>query len=831
MPWRNEQIDLLGAFQTYEDHYNHVRHIIDTKLAQYEHHTDELDSAIERAHDDLNEEFDQIAPLTQHTEQEDELEGSHESTQFIYYKPESAAHQEYDIGLDLGISQTAPVIEHSPTLLPNEEYLELVRNLNMKQKEFFLHILHWIKTKDDPLYAFLTGGAGVGKSVVIKALYQALKRHLCSGEGDNPDNCKVLLCAPTGKAAHNINGTTIHAAFKILPNRGYQHYHVDSDTLNTLRVKYRDLSIVIIDEVSMVGNKMLSLINECLQTIKGNQRQLFGGVSIILIGDLYQLKPVMDKWIFADLEQHMGPLATNLWTSLFTVHELSEIMRQKDDKDFAELLNRMRSLEHGNLSDADLATLKSRIVIPTDENYPKNAPHLFTTNKQVDKFNSDIFDQTLSTKIKVPALDTVIGDMPANVKTRLVQSLLHVSTSNTAGLMTDVPIAVGMPYEITANLNITDGLVNGACCHVRKIEYKQQNTDRPSIIWVEFEDDSTGKETRKMYKHLRSPDVNDTWTPIFDTQRNFLYNRKSYIRIQFPLRPAAAKTIHKSQGCTLKKVVVDMTTTRKQPHMHYVAFSRVRNLSDLYLLNLNEEKMSVDPAVNTEMERMHSEAQLDLCYIPPYTLSPLKLKVAFLNVRSLPLHHRDIKTDFNIIGADVLALAETKLNSSISDDSLNLHGFHIERNDQKMTITPHHGLAMYFGNNLDTFNIQSFSSFDFECMVTSVKKHEKTIQIAVVYKSPKCSYSKLKTEIQKHIESCIKTDEYFLIFGDFNIDIISDGKFVDWMETKFKCKQIVSDVTTDYGSILDLIFTNIPNPISSVVECCWTDHKLIYAAM
>ena len=397
--------------------------------------------------------------------------------------------------------------------------------------------------------------------------------------------------------------------------------------------------------------------------------------------------------------------------------------------------------------------------------------------------------------------------------------------------MTEVPIAVGMPYEITANLNISDGLVNGACCHVRKIDHKQANNDRPSIIWVEFEDDSTGKETRTTYKHLRSPDVHNSWTPIFDTQRNFLYNRKSFIRIQFPLRPAAAKTIHKSQGCTLRKVVVDMTTSRKQPHMHYVALSRVRNLSDLYLLNLNEDKMSVDSAVNAEMIRMHSEAKLKLCYLPPYDLSPHKLKVAFLNVRSLLLHHKDIKNDFNIIGADVLAFAETKLKLSISDDTLKLHGFRIQRNDQQSTHNPHHGLAMYFGNNIGMSNVQSISSFDFECMVTRVQKHETTLQIAVIYKSPKCSYSKLKIEMLTHIKSQIDLDEHFLILGDFNVDIISNNTFLEWMETNFKCKQIVSSVTTDHGSTLDLIFTNIPNPISSVVECCWSDHKLVYAAV
>jgi ATP-dependent exoDNAse (exonuclease V) alpha subunit len=83
-------------------------------------------------------------------------------------------------------------------------------------------------------------------------------------------------------------------------------------------MKYRNLSIVMIDEISMVGNKMMSLLNSRLQTIKGNH-QLFGGISIIAIGDFYQLKPVFDGWIFDDLNKGYGALTPNLWKELFKV--------------------------------------------------------------------------------------------------------------------------------------------------------------------------------------------------------------------------------------------------------------------------------------------------------------------------------------------------------------------------------------------------------------------------------------------------------------------------------------------------------------------------------
>lgn len=81
------------------------------------------------------------------------------------------------------------------------DYLELIRCLNNKQREFFQHVVTWVTTKDEPLYAFLEGGAGVGKSVVVRACFQALHRHLYSQIGENPDDIRILLCAPMGKAA------------------------------------------------------------------------------------------------------------------------------------------------------------------------------------------------------------------------------------------------------------------------------------------------------------------------------------------------------------------------------------------------------------------------------------------------------------------------------------------------------------------------------------------------------------------------------------------------------------------------------------------------------
>ena len=83
-------------------------------------------------------------------------------------------------------------------MLPDEEYLTLLRSCKLRQSEFFNHIVHWIKCEDEPIYAFLTGGVGVRKSVVIRALYQSLYRILNLRDWENPDDIIILLCAYMG---------------------------------------------------------------------------------------------------------------------------------------------------------------------------------------------------------------------------------------------------------------------------------------------------------------------------------------------------------------------------------------------------------------------------------------------------------------------------------------------------------------------------------------------------------------------------------------------------------------------------------------------------------
>lgn len=125
--------------------------------------------------------------------------------------------------------------------------------------------------------------------------------------------------------------------------------------LNTMRTKFISLKVIFIDEISMVGQNMFNFINLRLQEIKGCTLP-FGGTSIVTVGDLFQLRPVMDNWIFTQSNKGYGPLAANLWRDNFKLFELTVIMRQRDDKIFAELLNRIRE---GNQTEEDMSLLKT----------------------------------------------------------------------------------------------------------------------------------------------------------------------------------------------------------------------------------------------------------------------------------------------------------------------------------------------------------------------------------------------------------------------------------------------------------------------------------------
>ena len=832
VPWRNEQKDILGSFDTYEAHYNSVQTSLIPKRNEYEHHIEELELARQMMEDEQRE-YDQTAPNAEQENREAEEEGSKESEQFVYFNPSRVVeHRHYDIGIELQSTCSVPPVETTGILLPDDEYLTLLRSLNLRQREFFNHIVHWIKCKDEPVYAFLTGGAGVGKSVVIRALYQTLYRILNLKDGENPDDKRILLCAYMGFAAFNISGQTICSAFHKKMYKGTNH--LSADELNTFRIKYRHLKVVIIDEISMVGNKMLSFIDTRLQQLTGS-KAAFGGLSVIAVGDLYQLKPVNDFLICLDLKEGASSLARNLWKELFTMYELVDIMRQKDDLAFAQLLNRLRLNE---MTEEDKQKLQTRVFDRDTGDYPKDAVHLFARNVYVKKHNDNILSQLPGEKFVIPCHDNVVSaNIPAKECQRLINSLPD-DYSNTGQLMKSLTVVVGMIVVHTANVDVEDGLTNGATGVVKQIDFRMEGTNRPSIIWVLFDDPRVGRTTREKYRKLYNSSINTDWTPVFDVQRTFIVNYKTFQRIQFPLTPASGKSVWKAEGATVDRVVVDLSqekTIRKIPHIHYVALSRVKRLKDLYILNMNEASMALDDNVNVEMHRLRTEAALELCYVPLYKTDPGKIKIAFNNARSLHKHFRDVEFEPNVLAADAIGFAETRLCRRDENVHYALKRFRLIRLDdaeKESGIRPHHGLALYVKEYFQIQKVVKMQCKSFEFIFAGIYSIQRGyVQVVVLYKYPRSSQPDFRKDIHHHLRPVIDLSVRLVILGDFNIQIdCVNTEFVKVMETSFRCRQQIKQTTTDSGSILDLIFSNC-EAFCDVVEAYWTDHKLIYCAI
>ena len=423
----------------------------------------------------------------------------------------------------------------------------------------------------------------MGKSHLTKALYPAALKYYNTRAGDDFHQVKVLLLAPTGKAAYNIKGNTIHSALAIPACQSLRNYKpLDSSRLNTIRCKLGGLKLVFLEEISMVGNTMFNVqINNRLKDIKGS-REDFGGVSIIAIGDLFQLQPVVDGYIFKDLKNpEYSILAPNLWQEYFKMYELEEIMRQRESKMFAEILNRLREGKHNQ---NDILKIKERIIQQNNvtDDYSIHVPHLFIQNMKVNEFNERAHHAASGVKYTIKARDSVIGANSAKLRDKIMKQIPD-DPRKTKQLISRLHLAEGERTEIAINVRTEDGMTNGAGNVIKKIQL--HNRESPSgIVWVQFDHVDVGEKTRHENRNLYVQGIQPMWTPIKPVTTQFAVGRNrtaQVVRKQFPLIPAADKTIHRSQGDTETKVVVNFETRRAIPHIHYVGLSRVTTIEGL----------------------------------------------------------------------------------------------------------------------------------------------------------------------------------------------------------------------------------------------------------
>ncbi|CAB4014740.1 Hypothetical predicted protein [Paramuricea clavata] len=229
-------------------------------------------------------------------------------------------------------------------------------------------------------------------------------------------------------------------------------------------------------------------------------------------------------------------------------------MRQRESKMFAEILNRLREGKH---TTTDLQNLKERCV--QESSCPQEAPRLFIQNTLVDKYNEQVYESFTDNRYTIKAQDSVIGAASAELKEKIMRQIPYVPLKNSKQLAHKLKLAVGQRTEVATNVRTDDGLRNGA---------------------------NVGRKTRQENRTLYVTGIQSTWTPIKPVTTQFPVGRTKsaqVVRKQFPLRPASAKTVHRSQGDTQTQIVVNLNSNRDFPHIHYVALSRVTTIEGLYI--------------------------------------------------------------------------------------------------------------------------------------------------------------------------------------------------------------------------------------------------------
>ena len=266
IPWQQNELKILEKFKTYIDAYNYFQKQIHEKMKIYESAAQIIEHALLK----YEEHPDKFIPNSSSTI-EDNINSMIPETDIIddSYKflipDDNTEMNNYDLQQDLKIPKYNYIdsVQTKPNILDNTELIKLINSLNCKQYEFFLYIMQQqLHNEDQQTLVCLHGGAGTGKSYALKAIYQGLNKILNQKPGQQTNDLTTLLIAPTGKAAHNIKGHTIHAAFHVLANQSLMNYSKLSwDNLNSYRSKYLNLKWIICDEISMVSNYMLKFIH------------------------------------------------------------------------------------------------------------------------------------------------------------------------------------------------------------------------------------------------------------------------------------------------------------------------------------------------------------------------------------------------------------------------------------------------------------------------------------------------------------------------------------------------------------------------------------------
>jgi len=577
-------------FDLFEDYFKNgiiggsnrrVSEIVMENMGKYEKLKENLDEAWEEMKDmEMEDSWGNIAPSTENERGELELEkellNDFQEAEGIEEIPELSVptQTKKKSGLDSDVS-------HSK-----------LKSINTNQQQVFNYVRSWCVQKtnggnSEPFCIYINGGAGTGKSHLIHCIHHEASRILQRGL-ENPDDVTVLLTAYTGTATFNILGRTVHSSFAI-NSTTLPYQCLGEDSLNTLKSALQNISILIIDEVSMISKPLLEYVNGRLQQIKKHSKSKpFGNISILVVGDFYQIPPVYGKLLN---NVNLGAISADLW-SYFHIFNLTEVMRQKDDLKFANMLNRLRTiLKDQQITQEDEEMLKSRLV---REEYPRDAIHIFA-NKMVNEHNTIMLHKLTSEILVLHASDIVSCKNGKTYRRKTADINLQSS------FRPSLEIAEGARVMLTSNKDVSDGLVNGVTGTIVTIVKGKMQHELPDYICIKFDNPAVGANLRMKFTNCdRVPEMT---TPISFSTQKVKQKKFDVSRYMYPLTLSWACTIHKVQGQTFQQVVISLKGMFRAG-MAYVALSRATHLKGIFLLDYDKTVIYADPSVESAMTKM-----------------------------------------------------------------------------------------------------------------------------------------------------------------------------------------------------------------------------------
>jgi hypothetical protein len=510
------------------------------------------------------------------------LKSGHDRTSPQYHDLRDMAHM-------LGDSAAKPEGAY-PDALP---YADLT---NCQKKACY----HTIKkfASGEQCLVFLTGEAGTGKTAVVKTIVNAVR-----GSGKS-----VGVTATSGCAACLLKGQTLHkfAGFRVdldLDKQGRQG-----------QTNLAEVDFLVVDEISMMADDFFEALDEaCRGCRKSNEP--FGGLSILLVGDLCQLPPVLDRQEYLlGIEGSTDQKVPNkddalpvwrheLW-KLFQPFVLEENKRQEGDNDLADILSLLRVGK--DLSDHQVELLRTRFQ-PYDQALEtvkaKTHTAVCARNKVVDELNNHgLPDPTFRCR----AVDTK-GDGSDVISDR-VRSYIRTKTNSPD----EVCLSVGAPVMLLRNLNVEYGIVNGMRGTVAEI-YPKMNMVR-------------------IHRVVPAPDGNmdDVYVGVESSYVGRITSAVGYKRLQIPLKLCFATTAHKCQGGTFERIMVVADNMSDNFGQFYTALSRVKSLDGLIITHTSLKTLDrsfikvrtrVSCAVLAELERLADLTRK--CSDPPEHFDPL----------------------------------------------------------------------------------------------------------------------------------------------------------------------------------------------------------------